>query len=180
LKEFDLKKFNTVLNRYKFPFRVDSDVIQFGGVDDIKFLSRYYIYYPVVIGLALTGFVVVFDFFILLVLGTPFLVYAVYGVIHVQIKKKNNRNTIIFRSNEVHISIDSLDVRIESTQIRSYEFEIEQIGKNHYEGILKLVSKEEREYDILFINDTKKSVLKNDLKFLAEFLQNKQRLTQKI
>lgn len=178
MKEYDLKKFNSVLNRYKFPFRTDKDVIQLGGVDDIKFLSRYYIYYPIGIGIVVTGLGVLIDFFFLFLCAAPFFIYAVYGVIFVQIKKKNNLNMIIFKSNKVHISIASLEVNIDSSQIQGYIFEIEKREENHFEGILKLVSNEEREYDIMVLNSPEESILKNDLKFLAEFFQKKHNASQ--
>ena len=168
----NLIRFKSILNRYKLAYRaLDDDYIEIGGGHNIKYLKLYYFYLPFGIGsiIVLIGFLI--DFIIFKFCGLPFLLYAIYGISQINIAIKENRNTTVVRNGEIRISMNDTVNVLSAKNIRDYEIKTERLDDKLHLCEFSIIDKKNNKFMFLTLIDDELSILKENMKFLKEFIQ---------
>lgn len=167
----NLNTLKSILQRYKLAHRtLGEDDIEIGGGNNIQYLKRYYFYAPFAIGctIILIGFLV--DFILFQFCGVPFLLYAVYGIGQIVIRRKENRNTILILNGEIRISMNDRVTTLIPEKIKNYEIKME--DELHL-GQLVIRDNNNHEHLILELIDDELATLKVNLDFIKGFIQDK-------
>lgn len=171
MKENDLDILVSILNTYKFPFKVrdKGNIIQLGGVEDLRFLTIYNILIPLGIGssIILISFLIGFPFFSYF--SVLFFLFGIYGIVVVLLKKKSNRSKITFDENGFSCIDNSTEIQLTPGEIGQFTYAISEIDSDQYEGKLILSIKKSKTLDIMSLYSSDRQALEDDISYVTNF-----------
>lgn len=170
----DINRLKSILSRYKLASQIlDYDDIILGGGHNIKYLLRYYIYFPVSIGLVILTIGFLVDFVLFKFSCLPFLLYALYGLVQIKYAMNENLNTITIKNGEIRVSQNKIDTLLKSNNVKDYIVESGLIEGNMFEGQLFVADMENKKHFIVKLIDDDITILEDNLDYLNKFIQLK-------
>ncbi|WP_417238782.1 hypothetical protein [Bizionia sp.] len=104
---------------------------------------------------------------IIFLFGTGF-----YNYSRTRSKKQSNNNFILLEDKAIKVKNDFGAYILDLKNIIDFEYTIEQIDEETFEGNLYLIDNEERKHQILGFDDEDEKYVLNDLKWFSEYLIN--------
>ncbi|WP_417201095.1 hypothetical protein [Bizionia sp.] len=104
---------------------------------------------------------------IIFLFGTGF-----YNYSRTRSKKQSNNNFILLEDKAIIVKNDFGAYILDLKNIIGFEYTIEQIDEETFEGNLYLIDNEERKHQILGFDDEDEKYVLNDLKWFSEYLIN--------
>jgi len=173
----EISKLNTlssILRRYNLAHRrINDDNVEIGGGHNIKYLKRYYFYLPLIIGIGIVLIGFLADFILFKFCGVPFFLYAVYGIVQINIAIKENSNTTIISNGEIRISTNDKSILLNSHNIENFLIKTEQLDDEMNLSKIIIIDKEKKEHMFLALIDDELSILEKNMKFIKDFIKTK-------
>jgi hypothetical protein len=104
---------------------------------------------------------------IIFLFGTGYFNYS-----RIRAKKQSNDNLKTLDYKTIKVKNDFGEYIFDSKSIKDFEYSVEQIDDETYEGNLYLIDKEERKHQIIGFDDENEKYVLNDLKWFSEYLIN--------
>ena len=163
------------LERNKLNYEYDplTETLTLGGTQNLLGYKVINILIPIVLGVTMitVGFIAVADIGLLELAGLISLLYGSYGITLVKKKAKNNASKKIIQPGSIQIIENNETTTLTSDGIESFNVNIQLVTKQIYEGVLELNANNKR-YTILSLNEKRKSLLKGDLEYTKEFIED--------
>ena len=112
---------------------------------------------------------------IIFLFGTGF-----FNLSRLKTKKQANNNLKTLDHKTIKVKNEFGQYNFDSKNIKYFEYLVEQIDEETYEGNLYLIDKEDRKHQVLGFDDENEKYVLDDLKWFSEYLMNHVELKNKL
>jgi len=174
----DLKLLEAKLKRHQIIFERNEEELIIGK-SKTDYLTLFgLVLLPVVSAIAITAFfledILAGQGAIGKIIGGIVLLFSVGGFNYNRIiaKKESNNTSKILKNNEIQFIDDVGTHHLNESNIKGFDYSVQQINPETYEGILYLIDTKDRRFQILGFDDERENYVMDDLKWYANFLQD--------